>query len=67
MIIGLVFSFLFPIVTYVCSGTSLGMSISKRKVYKTKYAIFLNSIALVIAIIVHVITTIAIMSAMKLK
>ena len=50
MIIGLVFSILFPLVTYPCSIISLVFAINKRNEYKTKYAIILNIIALVIAV-----------------
>ena len=49
MIIGAVFALLLPIVTYPCSIISLVMSISKRHTYKTKYAIVINIIALVLA------------------
>lgn len=50
MIIGLVFALLLPIVTYSCSIISLVFAVTKRKEYKTKYAIILNIIALVIAL-----------------
>ena len=50
MIIGAVFALLVPIVTYVTSIISLVMSIVKRKEYKTTYAIVINSIALVVAL-----------------
>ena len=49
MIIGAVFALLLPIVTYPCSIISLVMSITKRHTYKTKYAIVINIIALVLA------------------
>ena len=51
MIIGAVFSLLFTYVTYVCSTISLVMSIVKRRTHKTTYAIVINIIALVIALI----------------
>ena len=51
MIIGAVFSLLFTYVTYVCSTISLVMSIAKRRTHKTKYAIVINIIALVVALI----------------
>ena len=51
MIIGAVFSLLLPIVTYPCSIISLVMSISKRHTHKTTYAIVINIIALIIAVI----------------
>lgn len=54
MIVGLVFSFISPIVTYVCSIISLVMSIRKRRSNKTTYAIVLNIIALLIAVANHV-------------
>lgn len=54
MIIGVVFSLLIPIVTYVCSIISLVMSIQKRKTHKTTYAIVINIIALIIALINHI-------------
>ena len=53
MIVGLVFTLISPIVTYVCSIISLVMSIKKRKVNKTTYAIVLNTIALLIAAANH--------------
>lgn len=51
MIIGAVFALLFTYVTYVCSTISLIMSIVKRRKYKTTYAIVINIIALVVAVI----------------
>lgn len=51
MIIGAVFALLFTYVTYVCSTISLIISIVKRREYKTKYAIVINIIALVAALI----------------
>ena len=51
MIIGAVFALLLPIVTYPCSIISLVMSISKRNTHKTTYAIVINIIALIIAVI----------------
>lgn len=54
MIAGLVFSLISPIVTYVCSIISLIMSIRKRKVNRTTYAVVLNIIALLIAVANHV-------------
>lgn len=51
MIIGAVFALLLPIVTYPCSITSLVMSITKRHTHKTTYAIVINIIALVAALI----------------
>ncbi len=51
MIIGAVFSLLFTYVTYVCSTISLIMSIVKRRTHKTTYAIVINIIALVLALI----------------
>lgn len=56
MIVGLVFSFISPIVTYVCSVISLVMSIRKRRSNKTTYAIVLNIIALLIAVANHIYT-----------
>lgn len=56
MIVGLVFSFISPIVTYVCSIISLVMSIRKRRSNKTTYAIVLNIIALLIAAANHIYT-----------
>lgn len=50
MIVGLVFSLISPIVTYVCSIISFIMSIKNRKINKTLYAIILNIIALVVAV-----------------
>lgn len=50
MIIGAVFSLLFTYVTYVCSTISLVMSIVKRRTHKTKYAIVINIIALIVAL-----------------
>jgi len=65
MIIGLVFSFIIavPLVTYVFSGISLGMSIKKRKENITTYAIVLNIIAILIAIAFHVYNAIRILNA----
>ena len=54
MVVGLVFSLLSPIVTYVCSIISLVMSIKKRKENKTTYAIVLNIVALLIAVVNHI-------------
>ena len=51
MIIGAVFALLLPIVTYPCSIISLVMSISKRNTHKTTYAIVINIIALIVAVI----------------
>ena len=51
MIIGAVTALLLPLATYVCSIISLVMSITKRKEYKTTYAIIINIIALVVALI----------------
>ncbi len=51
MIIGAVFALLLPIVTYGCSITSLVMSIIKRHTHKTAYAIVINIIALIFAVI----------------
>ena len=51
MIIGAVFALLLPIVTYPCSIISLVMSISKRNTHKTTYAIVINIIALIVALI----------------
>ena len=51
MIIGAVFSLLLPIVTYPCSIISLVMSITKRHTHKTTYAIVINIIALIVAVI----------------
>lgn len=51
MIIGAVFALLLPIVTYPCSIISLVMSITKRHTHKTSYAIVINIIALIIAVI----------------
>lgn len=62
MIVGLVFALISPIVTYVCSIISLVMSIKKRKVNKTTYAIVLNIIALLIAVANH---TYAVMMIME--
>lgn len=62
MIVGLVFALISPIVTYVCSIISLVMSIKKRKVNKTTYAIVLNIIALLIAAANH---TYAVMMIME--
>lgn len=64
MIVGLVFALISPIVTYVCSIISLVMSIKKRKVNKTTYAVVLNIIALLIAISNHVYTVMMIMDKM---
>ena len=54
MIVGLVFSLLIPIVTYVCSIISIVMSVKKRKEHKTTYAIVLNIVAILIAIANHI-------------
>lgn len=53
MIIGAAFAamFLLPIVTYGCSITSLVMSIKKRHTHKTTYAIVINIIALLLAVV----------------
>lgn len=51
MIIGAVMALLLPLATYVCSIISLVMIITKRKEYKTTYAIIIKIIALVVALI----------------
>lgn len=51
MIIGAMFALILPIVTYGCSITSLVMSINKRHTHKTTYAIVINIIALIFAVI----------------
>ncbi|MCD7731061.1 MAG: hypothetical protein LUI05_06145 [Oscillospiraceae bacterium] len=51
MVIGVVFALILPIVTYVCSIISLVMSVKKRNTHITKYAIVINIIALVAALI----------------
>lgn len=51
MIIGAVFALLFTYVTYACSTISLVMSIKHRHTHKTTYAIVINIIALVLALI----------------
>lgn len=50
MIIGAFFSLIFTYITYVCSTVSLVMSIVKRRTHKTKYAIVINIIALIVAL-----------------
>lgn len=51
MIIGAVFALILPIITYACSITSLVISISRRYTNKTTYAIVINIIALVLALV----------------
>lgn len=53
MIIGAVFAvmFILPIITYGCSIPSLVMSIKRRKTHITLYAIIINIIALILAVI----------------
>lgn len=51
MIIGALFALVLPIVTYPCSIVSLVMSITKRHTHKTTYAIVINIIALIIALV----------------
>lgn len=51
LIIGAVFAILLPLVAYPCSIISLVMSILKRKEFKTTYAIILNIIVLLIAVV----------------
>ena len=51
MMIGALFALILPIVTYPCSIISLVMSIVNRKTHKTTYAIVINIIALIIALI----------------
>jgi len=51
MIIGAVFALILPIITYCCSIPSLVMSITKRHTHKTTYAIVINIIALVLAVV----------------
>ena len=50
MIIGAVFSILFPLVAYFCSTISLVLAIVKRKVYNIKVTIIIDIIALVVAV-----------------
>ena len=63
MIVGLVFSFLIPLATYACSIISLVQAVKNRKIEKTKVAIILNIVALVIAVCVHVYSTITLMNS----
>ncbi|MGN1134972.1 MAG: hypothetical protein ACI4SF_02015 [Oscillospiraceae bacterium] len=51
MIIGALFALVLPIVTYPCSIISLVMSITKRHTHKTTYAIVINIIALIVALV----------------
>ena len=51
MIIGAIFALLLTYVTYVCSTISLVMSVKHRHTHKTTYAIVINIIALVLALI----------------
>ncbi|WMJ23392.1 hypothetical protein RBG61_01635 [Paludicola sp. MB14-C6] len=62
MIIGAVFALVLPIITYPCSITSLVMSIVKRKTNKTTYAIVINIISLVVALINSVVGAIMFIS-----
>ena len=64
MIIGAVFCLLIPLVTYATSIPSLIMSITKRKEFKTTYAIVINSIALVVAIANHILAIVLLMAVM---
>ena len=50
-IIGLVFSFFAPAVTYSCSITGLALGVKKRNTHKCSASIALNIIAIVIAVI----------------
>ena len=50
-IIGLVFSFFVPAVTYSCSITGLAIGVKKRNTHKCSASIALNIIAVVIAVI----------------
>ena len=50
-IIGLVFSFFFPAVTYSCSIPGLVIGIKNRNTHKSSASIALNIIAVVIAVI----------------
>ena len=51
MIIGALFALILPIITYPCSIVRLVMSITKRNTHKTTYAIVINIIALVVALV----------------
>ena len=51
MIIGAVFAIIFPLVTYPCCIISLVMSIKKRKSNIATYAIIINTIALMVALV----------------
>lgn len=51
MIIGALFALILPIVTYPCSIVSLVMSITKRHTHKTTYAIVINIIVLIAAVV----------------
>jgi len=50
-IIGLVFSFFVPAVTYSCSIPGLVLGINKRNTHKSSASVALNIIAIVIAVI----------------
>lgn len=61
MIIGILFAFISPLVAYICCIISLVMSIKNRKDFKTKYAIALNIVGLLIALANHIYATLTIM------
>lgn len=50
-IVGIVFSFIFPAVSYSCSVTGLVMGLKKRKTHNSTAAIALNIVALSVAAI----------------
>ena len=60
-IVALVFSLLSPLVSYICGITGLVFSIKKRKLCRTKISLIICIAALLIAVIIHVISTIQMM------
>lgn len=54
-IVGLVFSVLVPLITYICSIIGLALARKKKDEFKVTPAFVIGIISLVIAVIVHII------------
>lgn len=61
LIIGIIFAFIIPLIAYICCIVSLVMSIRSRNHFKTKYAIALNIVGILIALANHIYTAMMLM------
>jgi hypothetical protein len=67
MIVGAVFSIVFPIIAYVCCIISLVFAIKNRKVNKTTATIVIDIIALVVALTNSIFGAMIFSGALKLR